>query len=135
MDYLFGSQLDILAKSLDASVLRQQVLANNIANANTPGFSPQAVAFEDQLKQALAAQDGFQQVALDLEDVDPKLFPELYNYNLANIQPVVYQSGEKLDIHKQMVELSKNQIWYQTLISQGVSKMFSRLNFVLGAIQ
>lgn len=41
-----------LALALDAAALRQQAIASNIANVDTPGYSPVAVAFEEQLTQA-----------------------------------------------------------------------------------
>lgn len=51
---LFGSRLMLaLKKQLDASMLRQRVIANNIANLNTPGFKKSSVSFEDQLRSAL----------------------------------------------------------------------------------
>jgi flagellar basal-body rod protein FlgB len=43
----------ILSKALDATVMRQQAIAQNLANANTPGFRHLAVQFEAQLAEAL----------------------------------------------------------------------------------
>jgi flagellar basal-body rod protein FlgB len=37
--------LPALSTALDAAVIRQQVIANNIANANTEGFRAQRVSF------------------------------------------------------------------------------------------
>jgi flagellar basal-body rod protein FlgB len=37
--------LPALSAALDATVIRQQVIANNIANANTEGFRAQRVSF------------------------------------------------------------------------------------------
>lgn len=37
--------LPALSTALDAAVIRQQVIANNIANANTEGFKAQRVSF------------------------------------------------------------------------------------------
>lgn len=44
-----------LGLALDAASLRQQAIATNIANANTPGYAPLAVSFEDQLEDARRA--------------------------------------------------------------------------------
>ena len=41
-----------LALALDAATLRQQAIASNIANVNTPGYGPLAVSFEEQLQDA-----------------------------------------------------------------------------------
>ena len=43
----------VLKKTLDANALRQRAHAQNIANAETPGYQRLAVDFENQLKQVL----------------------------------------------------------------------------------
>lgn len=42
----------LLGLALDATVMRHQAIANNIANANTPGYRPVDVSFDEQLKAA-----------------------------------------------------------------------------------
>lgn len=44
----------VLQAALNGLNLRQQVTANNIANADTPGFKAQTVQFEDQLQWAMS---------------------------------------------------------------------------------
>lgn len=128
MDNFFGTT--ILEKALDAAILRQQVISNNIANVNTPGFRPSAVAFEDQLKKAIAAQDegGFEVVAEDLEPEQRKMLGD--NYQLAGLQPSVMQEQGEVDVNKQMVNLAKNQILYNALV-QKISGNFTGLKYVI----
>jgi flagellar basal-body rod protein FlgB len=45
--------LPALSTAMDVALIRQQVIANNIANANTQGFSAQQVSFEVALDAAL----------------------------------------------------------------------------------
>jgi hypothetical protein len=52
----FGRQIDILQRTMDASLLRQNVIANNIANVNTPNFKRGQVNFESRLAHALASE-------------------------------------------------------------------------------
>lgn len=59
----------MLTKSLDALSLRLEVTATNIANANSPGYRPSRVAFEDSLR--LAAGRGANAVA----GVTPRIEP------------------------------------------------------------
>lgn len=47
--------IGILQFALDATVHQQQVIANNIANLNTPGFQADKVSFQKSLAQALAS--------------------------------------------------------------------------------
>jgi flagellar basal-body rod protein FlgB len=43
-----------LESAMGGSMLRQSLLANDLANANTPGFQPQDVDFTSTLAQAIA---------------------------------------------------------------------------------
>lgn len=53
----FGKNLDILQRTMDVSTIRQDVIANNIANADTPNFKRTVVNFEAQLKRALDSEN------------------------------------------------------------------------------
>lgn len=48
--------LPALSTAMDAAMIRQQVIANNIANASTPGFQAQRVSFELAFDAAAAGQ-------------------------------------------------------------------------------
>jgi flagellar basal-body rod protein FlgB len=48
-----GTSATVLRKDLDAQAMRQRAHAQNIANAETPGYRRVAVEFEGQLKEAL----------------------------------------------------------------------------------
>ena len=57
LDKLFGSTgFQATTHALDASALRHEVLANNLANINTPGYKRQEVRFEEKLSSLLAQQ-------------------------------------------------------------------------------
>ena len=49
----FDSSIQLLSKVLDLRARNQQIIASNIANAETPGYSPAKFEFEDQLRQAV----------------------------------------------------------------------------------
>ena len=66
----------LLSLALDATAQRQQAIASNIANANTPGYRPLTVSFGTQLDMArrqLAA--GGSVTAAALVDVRPTIVP------------------------------------------------------------
>lgn len=52
-DLFARTGLDILKRSLDAYTLRQKVIAENIAHAETPGYRARSVDFESQLQAAM----------------------------------------------------------------------------------
>ena len=58
-----------LNSALDGLALRQRVIANNVANIQTPGYQAQRVSFEDELSQAVTRGSGAvtAQVARSLE--------------------------------------------------------------------
>jgi flagellar basal-body rod protein FlgB len=47
-----------LTSALDGLALRQDAIANNIANVNTPGYQAKRVSFEDALAASVKAGDG-----------------------------------------------------------------------------
>ena len=54
LDRLFGGDnYAARVHTLDAASLRQQAIANNLANAETPNYKRQEVKFEEQLSKAL----------------------------------------------------------------------------------
>jgi flagellar basal-body rod protein FlgB len=52
---LFDATTTLLEKSLDARLERQNVLAGNLANANTPGYVPKDIDFEATLTKSMSA--------------------------------------------------------------------------------
>jgi flagellar basal-body rod protein FlgB len=49
----FDSSFQLLSKVLDLRARNQRVIASNIANAETPGYSPAKFHFEEELRQAV----------------------------------------------------------------------------------
>lgn len=107
MFQLLDTQL--LENSLDAGSLRQQVIANNIANINTAGYQAQTVTFEAELRQAM-------------DEEDPEAARQ--------IRPQVEAQVGRTGIHNEMASLAKNQIMYNAL-STKISGMFAALKWVV----
>ena len=104
---------NIIHKTLDAVALRNEVISQNIANADTPNYNKKKVVFEELLRSQMA-QD---------------------NNNLPNIQVIEHNpnfktrmDGNSVDIDVEMTELSKNAIRYQVLTKLSG---YSRVNTVL----
>ena len=57
LDSGFMKTVDILQRTMSTSVLRQEVIADNVANADTPHFKRREVAFESELTRALNSYD------------------------------------------------------------------------------
>jgi flagellar basal-body rod protein FlgB len=54
---MFDINFDVLPKALDASLIKQQTIAQNIANYNTPNYKRKTVSFEDELSKAIDNKD------------------------------------------------------------------------------
>jgi flagellar basal-body rod protein FlgB len=55
---LFDKTLNTLENALDARLARHGVLAGNISNADTPGFTPKEMSFQEALRSAEVAMPG-----------------------------------------------------------------------------
>lgn len=104
----------ILERSLEASSLRQRVLAHNIANVNTPGFKRSRVEFETKLADALQTNQP--------EAAVPEVVQEIHS--------LARPDGNNVDIELEMAQLAENQIWQAALVRQ-LSDHFARLRTVV----
>jgi len=50
---LFSTTIEVLSKSVDLRTRNQNLISSNIANAETPGYTPKALRFEESLQQAV----------------------------------------------------------------------------------
>ena len=90
-------------KLMDMTVLRQEAIAANLANAQTPGYKRIDVDgdFESAFKDALQAGRSDQ-----IQRMDAKLAVD-------KAAPINDATGNTVDIEKEMVHLSENQIQHQ----------------------
>ena len=97
----------VIGKSLDACGMRHRIIADNIANVETPGFTRSEVAFESRLKQALETATGD-----DAFDQVEALQPEVEADALSPARP----DGNNVLIDKEMTDLTKNALRYEALV-------------------
>lgn len=83
--------------------LRQQVLSNNVANANTPGFKRSDVPFQQIMQQFISSQGTAQPAT-----------PLIRREGGSSIKP----DGNNVDIDSEMVQLAENNLIYQAAIRQ-----------------
>jgi flagellar basal-body rod protein FlgB len=125
-DMLFNkTNLPLITKSLDTAMLRNKVIANNIANVTTPGYRRVEVSFEGQLRDAVdrsrlkGTQTDENHIAmgrLDLSNVNA----QAYHPN----DPTLPSGVNNVDIDMEMSKLAENQIAfnYGVKYSQGIFK-------------
>ena len=117
--------INVLEKASDASWTRNDILANNIANADTPGFKRKDVQFETYLKNAVAGTDSLNETVanIDLNELNCTTYTDQANLSYR-------YDGNNVDINTENVELAKNQLKYYTLMNS-MSQEFSRLKSAL----
>lgn len=119
--------INVLDKAADASWKRNEVISNNIANVDTPGYKRKDVQFEAYLQSALAGDNSLdQRVAnADLDTLDAMVYTDnsSYSYRL---------DGNNVDIDTESANLAENQIRYYSLLDS-MTQEFSRLKTVLAA--
>ena len=107
-------------KTLDAVAVRQEAIANNIANLETPGYKrlDLAPSFKTELDRACASHDP-QQIA----SLNPTLAPD------PNALPSS-RDGNTVNLENEMMQLNQNAMVH-TLESQMVSSMLIRLKMAI----
>lgn len=113
--------INVLDKAADASWVRNDVLANNIANADTPNYKRKDVQFETYLSNAVAGTDSLDETVanIDLSTLGSTTYTEQAGLSYR-------EDGNNVDISTENVELAKNQLKYYTLMNS-VNQEFGRL--------
>ncbi len=134
----FGKTLDIAWRELSTIAYRQEIIANNIANQNTPNFKRSAVNFETKLKEALDSQKHTPVIRavktnpkhmnffdpIDYRTVDPR--------RSLDWQTQSNNNGNNVDIESEMNDARKWKQLYQ-LINKTIADGFKRIDIVLGS--
>ena len=119
--------VNVLDKAADASWKRETVLANNIANVNTPGYKRKDLDFEGILKQELGR---CKHTSLDtkienlhMDHLNPSVYTDLSNYSYR-------LDGNNVDIDNEEVEYASEQLRYEG-ITAGINNEFNRMKSVI----
>lgn len=125
----------ILNKSMDAASLRNEVIANNIANVNTPKFKRSEVLFEDKMKKILAGKAGQDR----LRCTDPRHMQinsdgstlKDFQSDIKQLNDLSYRNDENnVDIDVENANLTKNKIYYDS-VSQSMSNEIKLLRMAI----
>ncbi len=131
----FGKTVDLLTRGMDVAVLRRNVIANNIANAETPNFKRTVVNFEAQLKRAL---DSERQRPPRQFASSPRHIPFYQPMDYRQVQPrrvldyltTAKNNGNNVDLEEESMLALHNQLLYQTMVT-ALTGQFNQVNMVL----
>jgi flagellar basal-body rod protein FlgB len=95
--------IDLLQAGIKAEGFRQQTIASNIANLETPGYRRLDVNFEDLLAKALGQDDNNGLKEMELETFQPGDTP-------------IKSNGNDVDLDKEVGELLKNSLRHTAFV-------------------
>ena len=115
--------INVLTKAADASWTRNEIITNNLANVDTPGYKRKDVSFQNYLLQELTSGDS------------TSLRTRVNDVEVGNLNATVYTDfselsyrldGNNVDIATENVEFASNQLYYQTVFDT-INHQFSML--------
>lgn len=133
----FTRSIDLLQRAMDATSLRYQVSANNLANSEVPNFKRSTVNFESELKRAFEseekARNGFQLTRTDSRHIALNV-----PYDYRNVEPrrvldyttTAKANGNNVDAETEANSILQIQMQYR-LLTQLTGFEFSQLNTVM----
>jgi len=124
MDALFGKTIDMLSGALDFRSERHKVIASNIANIDTPNYKPKDIVFKEELKAILDNEKGVTLARTQKNHLSERSM----SGSKAGFE--VVDSGEKVDLDKEMAKLAENNLMYNLTV-EFLSRKFNGLKTVL----
>jgi flagellar basal-body rod protein FlgB len=123
---IFNSNFDTLKTAMDVQLKRQELHAQNIANAETPGYKRKYVAFEEYLQES--------KMKLKLSTTNQKhlpTFPKVVNAKEVVMKDTsITNDKNNVDIDMEVTEMVKDALRYQVL-SRLMSANIDRYNTVI----
>jgi len=107
----------LLSYAMDGAALRNRVIADNIANVDTPNFKRSEVLFEDQLRQLLQEP----RKTTPLKVTNPRHIqvarkPASFSPEIYQVDDLSYRNDKNnVDIDTEIAKMSKNSIYYDAL--------------------
>lgn len=134
IDGLFSSTIDLLGKSVDLRSKNQNLIASNIANAETPNFIPKSLDFEQELQGALKNRQAGQRA---LTAPHSRHIPVRGAGASSGIQSVTGQiietpaktpgkDGNAVELENEMGRMAENQVMFNASV-QMLTKKFEGL--------
>ena len=93
----FDSNFNLLEQLMTISSNKQKVIANNIANVNTPGYRRRELVFQEEILRAV-------------EEQDMEHLGKITGKIIESDSPTFRNDGNNVDIDKEMAEQAKNSI-------------------------
>lgn len=131
MKSLFSSQIGLVGRVMDLQLERQNVIASNMANVNTPNYRPRELEFEKEMQRQMGL-DMRGQMSRTAKGHIPTVFSSenfVADWNKQFIPREVH-GEDRVNIDKEMIKHTKNQLNYSAL-TQVMTKTFEGIKTVI----
>ncbi len=106
----------VLGKALDACWLRQQVLAHNIANSDTPGYKRLEVRFEESLRRALENAGVLPLLRTHARHFGNEVCLSSFEPEVVRVNSTTWRNdGNNVDVEREMARQAENLLQYNLL--------------------
>jgi flagellar basal-body rod protein FlgB len=116
MSLLFDRLSGTMAHALDYRLIRSNMVAANLANIDTPGYTPVEIKFDHQLQSFLKGDK-----PIGLTTTNPHHIPLSDPIEQGDVEFDTYslpdQKGNSVDIDHESAKLAENQMMYRTLVT------------------
>ena len=127
----FDNNIHLLQKVMDLRSANQSVIATNIANADTPGYSRKVFEFEDALQSAINKPTGA------METTHAKHFPHT-NADITSLNGTIHEIKDErgigdensVSVDMEMIALSENEILYES-VAQLLKKKLAMFKYAI----
>ena len=128
--WLDNPMLKVMESGLDASSLKQKVLSNNVANADTPNFKRSDVDFQQVLGEAL----GEPGTNLLLKVTSPQHIQSVpgaaQSAVVTDNSTSFRNDGNNVDIDREMANVAENGLYYNSM-TQALTNQLGLLRMVI----
>lgn len=131
MKSLFNSQIGLVGSVMDMQLQRQNVIASNLANVETPNYKPRELTFEKELQSALGL-DMRGRMSVTSQGHMPATFnPDNFGPEWSKqFKPRQIHGEDRVSLDKEMARHAKNQLQYSAL-TQIMAKSFEGLSTLI----
>lgn len=127
---LLGSNGAFMSNLLELRQQRQDIIAANVANADTPGYKARRLNFEDQLAATLPRADELSMARTHGQHL-PVGLDEMVSGELEEVEtPIPKKDGNSVDLEQEMARQAANQMLYN-YATQAVSGHITKLRMVI----
>jgi flagellar basal-body rod protein FlgB len=120
------SLFDVTSSALEVAIQgteqRQGVLANNLANVNTPNFKRSDVSFQGALASALRSSNG-----------DPSVVDNTAFSTSTDSSTSVRADGNNVDVDVESANLAKNQLLFDSVMAIDTKRLHTMDQAITGA--